>query len=193
MTTEGTAQPPVTSTKKWTWTTLEIVRNSLRNELHSMNWDNPEKGSLMPKAKEPAANAEGTNQDAPKVDVETGTVVTPPADGESEADAEKVESPAPIVVADESSPRRTPLAPDEVSDMNGYIEHLKKTNEDMLTQLVGGIVTAIVKDENSEGLYGLRITLNEIQAVPVKVIAWIQADPEGNGPGFLSIEDDIHG
>lgn len=158
-----------------------------------MNWDNPEKGSLMPKAKEPAANAEGTNQDAPKVDIETEIVATPPTDGESEVVAEKVESPAPIVVADESSPRRTPLAPDEVSDMNGYIEHLKKTNEDMLTQLVGGVVTAIVKDENDEGLYGLRITLNEIQAVPVKVIAWIQADPEGNGPGFLSIEDDIHG
>lgn len=159
-----------------------------------MNWDNPEKGSLMPKAKEPTGNTDGANQDAPKVDVETETIAPPPPDGEkSEVVAEKVESPAPIVVADESSPRRTPLAPDEVSDMDGYIEHLKETNEDMLTQLVGGIVTAIVKDEGSEGLYGLRITLNEIQAVPVKVIAWIQADPEGNGPGFLSIEDDVHG
>lgn len=52
-----------------------------------------------------------------------------------------------------------------------------------LSQLLGETITGIVYDEAETGtgrLYGLRLTGGKV--------AWILADPEGNGPGHLEIE-----
>jgi hypothetical protein len=56
-----------------------------------------------------------------------------------------------------------------------------------LEQLIGFTVTRIVKaedDEYTEGSYGL-----VLEKDGKKKQAWIDQDPEGNGPGHLDIED----
>ncbi len=52
-----------------------------------------------------------------------------------------------------------------------------------LSQLKGWVVTDIVRDGGSaytEECFGLQMENG--------MTAWIQCDPEGNGPGFLEIE-----
>ena len=70
---------------------------------------------------------------------------------------------------------KTPPTP--VTRRDPMVEHLSR--------LVGKkIIGLAVTDEvpNYDTLYGLRLSGG--------LIAWIQCDPEGNGPGFLSIEQD---
>jgi len=50
--------------------------------------------------------------------------------------------------------------------------------------LITGQVRQILRDEEDEVFYGLKIVKgNQI------FHAWILRDPEGNGPGFLDIEE----
>ncbi len=55
------------------------------------------------------------------------------------------------------------------------------------SQLVGAKVTAVVRDAGKDGdmdeCFGLQFSNGKI--------AWIMCDPEGNGPGFLDIQDDL--
>ena len=55
--------------------------------------------------------------------------------------------------------------------------------EKHLAQLVGRKVIGLAKDETEDGTFwALRLSGGKI--------AWINRDPEANGPGFLSIEDE---
>ena len=65
-------------------------------------------------------------------------------------------------------------------------------NPKHLLKLVGGTITAIAEDDHDETLeifgesiHGLVITMPNGK----KVNAFIMADPEGNGPGHLHIEE----
>lgn len=61
--------------------------------------------------------------------------------------------------------------------------------EKNLAKLIGCEVTHVVNtpDEDDEHFYGLRFFNKKTKKV---YIAWIQCDPEGNGPGFLNIDDE---
>lgn len=58
-----------------------------------------------------------------------------------------------------------------------------------LSKLVGCEVTHLVEtpEGEDEHFYGLRFFNPKTKKV---YIAWIQCDPEGNGPGFLNIDDE---
>jgi hypothetical protein len=51
-----------------------------------------------------------------------------------------------------------------------------------LSRLIEFKVDGIVK--STSGLYGLVLKLEQ-----ERLIVWIMSDPEGNGPGFLDIEE----
>ena len=58
------------------------------------------------------------------------------------------------------------------------------------SKLVGATITGICSDEGAEfgagqPLYGVIVKHPDGR----KQTAWIMTDPEGNGPGFLSIDD----
>ena len=56
-----------------------------------------------------------------------------------------------------------------------------------LNALVGGKITGVVETpDNEDHFYGLEIKIGAGKTVT----AWIQCDPEGNGPGFLSVQED---
>jgi len=56
-------------------------------------------------------------------------------------------------------------------------------------QLVGAVITGIAVTPDNE-FVGLKLMLcRGLVGPPVEKIAWVQQDPEGNGPGFLAIED----
>lgn len=64
-----------------------------------------------------------------------------------------------------------------------------------LEQLVGSKILSITED--GEGWYGLVLERPIKSAAPSRhiigseiVVAWISRDPEGNGPGWLQIEED---
>lgn len=61
--------------------------------------------------------------------------------------------------------------------MAGFLEHYN--------QLKGLTVVDVVQDGNkgNDQCWGLQMSNGKI--------AWIMCDPEGNGPGFLSIEEDV--
>lgn len=51
-------------------------------------------------------------------------------------------------------------------------------------KLIGGkIVASITDDSDDEGFYGIRV-----QVGSTYYNCWVSCDPEGNAPGFLSIE-----
>jgi len=56
-------------------------------------------------------------------------------------------------------------------------EHLKQL---LGARILGIVISGDADDEYS--CYGLRLNSGKV--------AWIQCDPEGNGPGFLAIEPD---
>lgn len=62
--------------------------------------------------------------------------------------------------------------------------------EQHLGQLVGGTIVGMCSDKPEPGeptFYGLLVLMDNGER---RRIAWIQCDPEGNGPGHLAIEDD---
>lgn len=79
-----------------------------------------------------------------------------------------------------------------VNDRAKLAQFLKDRTEEDLLQLVGGTITHLVQGEKLDPteptIYGLAITIENGQHGRDEVIAWIQADPEGNGPGHLNIE-----
>jgi hypothetical protein len=82
--------------------------------------------------------------------------------------------------------------PEFVNDRAKMAQFLKDRTEEDLLQLVGGTITHLVQGEKEDPteptVYGLAITIENGQHGREEVIAWIQADPEGNGPGHLNIE-----
>jgi hypothetical protein len=67
----------------------------------------------------------------------------------------------------------------------------KDRTEAHLLQLVGGTITHLIQREDPDlgKIYGLAIKSEFSQHGDINVIAWIMADPEGNGPGYLDIVD----
>ncbi len=75
--------------------------------------------------------------------------------------------------------------------------HAKKKTDIYVThlnQLKGGTVQTVIVDRSAisefgQPLYGLQVGM-PAAGQPAKVIhAWILCDPEGNGPGFLEIQE----
>lgn len=62
-----------------------------------------------------------------------------------------------------------------------------------LAPLVGGRIMGLIstsEEDPSERVYGLSVVVDHGVGFPThKYDVWIQADPEGNGPGFLAIEE----
>ena len=62
-----------------------------------------------------------------------------------------------------------------------------KFEDKVLRALVNGTITSVVETPDDEDhFYGLKIKTKTGKTVT----AWIQCDPEGNGPGFLNIQED---
>ena len=68
-----------------------------------------------------------------------------------------------------------------------HIEHLNR--------LKGGTVQDVIVDRSAisdfgQPVYGLQVRMPAASGQAAKVIhVWILCDPEGNGPGFLEIEE----
>lgn len=60
-------------------------------------------------------------------------------------------------------------------------------------KLVGMKVMGIVVDPGEDGfipmVFGIQLS-GTTKGKKKNIIAWILCDPEGNGPGFLSVEDE---
>lgn len=119
------------------------------------------------------------------------------------ADAQKPEAPpAPepkVLVKEGELLPEAPQAPD-TNDRTAHVQHRKDTVVESLAQLVGGKITGLVEEANPNEdedfvdqynlkTYGLQIEIEQIQGPNIIFHAWIQADAEGNGPGFLAIEN----
>ncbi len=65
-----------------------------------------------------------------------------------------------------------------------------------LSRLVGGVVRGVIADPGAEAefgqpVYGLQIEVPAKPGQSSKILhAWILCDPEGNGPGFLDIQEE---
>ncbi len=72
--------------------------------------------------------------------------------------------------------------------------HVKQLN-----RLRGGTVQNVIVDRAAasdfgQPVYGLQIEMPAESGQPHKVLhAWILCDPEGNGPGFLDIQEEVQG
>lgn len=67
-------------------------------------------------------------------------------------------------------------------------EFVKACLERLIPQLTGLAITGGVKDPTGE--YWGFCAAGKRDGKPVKKVVFVLADPEGNGPGFLEIEDD---
>lgn len=70
-----------------------------------------------------------------------------------------------------------------------------RTTTEHLAALVGGKITGVIVDteegDDLDRVYGLQVVVDHGVGFPTrKYNVWIQNDPEGNGPGFLAIEED---
>lgn len=148
-------------------------------------------GVQTPKAEAQTAPAESAPQTkAPEVITET-KASEPPELPEPPVVRRDV---ATTTIADEMSPIPTSLVSAEATSREAFFQNLRKFNEDNLTTLVGAKITGIIRTEPEEAgadpMYGLQITQELGQSAPLKLVAWIQTDAEGNGPGFLYIEEE---
>lgn len=66
--------------------------------------------------------------------------------------------------------------------MNSLTKKELKYSADQATKLIGGEIKGVVMDEEN-CFWGLRIQTNK-----GNFVAWVDKDPEGNGPGHLQIE-----
>ena len=72
---------------------------------------------------------------------------------------------------------------------------MNKQVEQHYQQIVGATITGLAVDDTDndfgDDIWALKLETKNGRAA----IAWIMADPEGNGPGFLAIADvyDSHG
>ena len=72
---------------------------------------------------------------------------------------------------------------------------MNKQVEQHYQQIVGATITGLAVDDTNndfgDDIWALKLTTKDGRAA----MAWIMADPEGNGPGFLAIDDvyDSHG
>ena len=69
-----------------------------------------------------------------------------------------------------------------------HVEHLSR--------LVGGVIRNVIADrtvtaEFGQAVYGLKVKIpaRKTRSSPI-LHAWILCDPEGNGPGFLDIQEE---
>lgn len=131
---------------------------------------------------------------APEAIVAPEAPKPPEAPPEAPAKAEVKDSVVVLVQEGQILPE-APQVPD-TNDVSIHIQHAKESVVESLAQLVGGKITALVEDsvDGHEDLgepktYGLQIEIEQIQGPNIILIAWIQADAEGSGPGFLAIEN----
>lgn len=148
-------------------------------------------GAQAPKVEVPTPSAETTSETpASQVIPNTETTETPDVQEPPVVRREV----ATTTIADENAPIPTSLKSAEATSREGFFQNLRKFNEDNLTTLVGGRITGVVRTEPEEAdgdpMYGLQITQDLGQSAPLKLVAWIQVDAEGNGPGFLYIEEE---
>jgi hypothetical protein len=65
---------------------------------------------------------------------------------------------------------------------------MNKQMEQYYQQIVGATITGLAVDDTDndfgDDLWALKLKTKDGRAA----IAWIMADPEGNGPGFLAID-----
>lgn len=79
----------------------------------------------------------------------------------------------------------------QVNNLQDYFQRASATHDDRLTALVEGKITGIAEfGEGESRRLGLMVRVEYGQSPAQKLIAWIQADAEDNGPGFLNIEED---
>ena len=72
--------------------------------------------------------------------------------------------------------------------MSNQSEHVKACLDRLIPQLVGLAITGGVKDGTGE-YWGFSVEGKQ-NGKAVKKVVFVLCDPEGNGPGFLEIEDD---
>ena len=102
---------------------------------------------------------------------------------------------APITTVQETEEHRaTEVQQDDEtgpSTMDELVKLKKDRTEAHLLQLIGGTITNLVVQDHPDlgKIYGLAIKSQFSQHGDINVIAWIMADPEGNGPGHLDIVD----
>lgn len=151
---------------------------------------------MPPKAKTEATTTQEPKEgEEPKIETPaTGQDVDslPPA-------SEELENPEPIRVIDEDEAanivreHESQGAPEGViNDRKTLIELEEKSVEFNLSRIIGGRITGAsvrVDQGLKENVYGLNITVESIQGPDRKLVVWIMADPEGNGPGHLDIEE----
>ncbi len=71
--------------------------------------------------------------------------------------------------------------------MSNQTEHVKACLERLIPQLVGCTITGGAVDDTGE-FWGFTVE-GKKQGKVVKKVVFVLQDPEGNGPGFLEIED----
>jgi hypothetical protein len=69
-----------------------------------------------------------------------------------------------------------------------YTEDVEYAAEKVVGPLVGYTIVGVALDEENES-YGLVIERKNPKDPYDKKIVWVDCDPEGNGPGWLQVED----
>lgn len=68
-----------------------------------------------------------------------------------------------------------------------YNEDVKYAADRLMDELVGFTIVGVVMSHDPES-YGFRVQRPRGGTKVEKKVVWVDCDPEGNGPGWLSIE-----
>ena len=97
-----------------------------------------------------------------------------------------------VVIPNEEAASRV-IAETVVKPFDNSRRNMDLVMAEHLAPLVGGRIMGLIStndDDPNDKVYGLNVVVDHGVGFPThKYDVWIQADPEGNGPGFLAIEE----